>query len=272
MNRLPRYLVLTAIFLLLQGPLWGQLEFGLDESRHLEYLRSIKQLSEFIDRFNQDSYEVPDLDPGRSRVLDRKQSIILLFNRNDPRFDLSSPEYSDAYVELVLKFAEDIVENGVYLNKHSDQIQAVVTASVLYKGVPDTVRIILTQEVDTPNLVRWVIADVEADFLEIPERDTTLVRFLSPVSHELGFMDLKKAFGEPEHLIDYVREDYVYDRLGTFLYAVRGGDLIIKQLNCHVIRFNIQLGYVMILTEMEQIEGNISVSVLELDTTLKDSR
>lgn len=193
MNRLHQHLFLTAIFLLLQGPVWGQPVFGLDESKHLEYLQSIKQLGEFIDRFNQDSYEVPDLDPNRSLVLDRKQSILLLFNRNDPRFDLERPEYSEAYVALVLKFADDIVENGVYLDKHSDQIRAVVTASVLYKRKPDTMQIILTQEMDTPNLVRWVISDVEADFLEIQERDTVQMRFLSPVSHELGFMDLKKA-------------------------------------------------------------------------------
>jgi hypothetical protein len=207
----------------------GQLNLGLDSARHLEYLRSIKQFSEFMDRFNQDSYDVPGLDPDRSLVLDRRQSILLLFDRNDPRFDRTSPEYSQEYLDQVVKFADDVAENNIYLDKHSDRIKAVVTTSVTYHGSPDTIRIILTQEVDTPNLVRWVISGVEADFLEIPRRDTTQVRFLSPVSHELGFMDLAKAFREAGHAGDYTIKDFEYDPLSVFLYGIYLEDFVFKQ-------------------------------------------
>lgn len=254
--------MLAALILFLPVCTWAQLDLGLDSARHIEYLRSIKQFSEFVDRFNQDSYTVPDLDPDRSLVLGRKQSILLLFNRDDPRFDLSSADYSDAYVQRVLEFADNVVDNGIYLNKHSDQIKAVVSTTVLYKGEPDTIQIILTQEIDDPNLVRWVISDVESAFLKIPERDTMQMRFLSPVSHELGFMDLKKVFGEPEHVIDYVRKDYAYDQLSAFLRAVEEGELVVNEVIEISYDIRLQDGYVM---QVDFSENLGMVPYLEID-------
>jgi hypothetical protein len=227
-------LLFTCILNLL--PVQGQLDLGLDSARYMAFIRSVKQFNEFVNRFNQDFYEVPDLDTTSSIVLDRKQSILNLFNRNDPRFDPHSPEYSEAYIEQVLRFVDDIVGNEIYLNKHSDQIKAIVTASVLYHGDPNSLNIILTQEVDAPNMVRWVISDVDADFLGIPERDTTQLQFLSPVSNELGFMDLARAFREPEQMIDYICEDFKYDRLSVFLHHVNTGSLQLKNITGMIYR------------------------------------
>ena len=203
---------------------------GVDSIRHVAYLQSVKQFGEFIDRFNQDSYEVPDLNPEKTLILDRKQSILMLFYRHDPRFNKDALQYSEEYMEKVLQFVEEVVEGKAYLDKHSDQIRAVATTQVIVNGKLDTVNIILNQKVEEPNLVRWVILDMEGGFLEIPERDTTQLHFLSPVSHELGFMDLKKALKEPAVTVNYIREDFQYDRLSAFLYGLYQGSIEVNEI------------------------------------------
>jgi hypothetical protein len=254
MRTLPLHTRMLAALCLLSTTVEGQLDLGLDSARHVEYLRSIKQFSEFVDRFNQDFYEVPDMDPDRSLVLDRKQSIILLFNRNDPRFNLYSPQFSSEYIEMVLHFSEDIVEQQEYLSKHSDRIKAFATVRVVNKGKPDSVRIMLVQEVKDTNLVKWVISGVEADFLHIPERDTTQVRFLSPVSHELGFMDLKKAFNEPGQVVNYTQKNFTYDPLSVFLKGISEREIVFDQITKVEYEIVFESGYRITLAEVQSNE------------------
>lgn len=203
---------------------------SVDSTSQLIYLQSVKQFSEFVIRFNQDSYEIPELDQAYTRVLDRKQSIFMLFYRFDSRFDPNSPDYSESYGEKVVRFVEEIVNNGIYIEKHSDQIRAIATTQVMIQNRVDTLRIFLSQEVDEPNLVRWVIAGVDGGLIEIPDRDSTQLRFLSPVSHELGFMDLKNALKEPHAVLDYTRKDFEYDNLSVFLHGLFDGSIEFKEI------------------------------------------
>ncbi len=260
-------IILIAGFLLKGVCLWGQFDQGLDPDRHIAFLQSIKQLNEFVERFNQNEYEVPGSEPGQTLILDRKQSILLLFDRNDPRFNRTDSSYSDEYISLVLGFAEEISTKKIYLERYTNQIVAVVSARVQYFGIADTMQILLVRETSGPGLVRWVISGVEADFLQVQERDTSQVRFLSPVSHELGFMDLKKALNEPENILDYTRKDFDFNPLHAFLLAVSREDLQVDEIFDITYRIHVEPDYLIYLEQKVRDFGIPGWYVLNLEKT-----
>lgn len=194
----------------------------IDSLLQVEYLRSVKQFSEFTTRFNQDFYEVPG-PSGQGWRVDRHLAILMLFYDDDPRFDKNSAEYSPHYIDRVMRFIHDVTENGLVIDKHSDQVRAIARMQISYNGSRDTVKVFLVQEIEDPQLVRWVISGIEGASLQIPDRDTSQRRFLSPVSHELGFMDLTNAMNEPEKMINYTNRNFEYDMLSVFLHSLATG-------------------------------------------------
>jgi hypothetical protein len=77
---------------------------------------------------------------------------------------------------------------------------------------------------------KWVIRGVHADlFNRYFKRDTIRVgQFLHPLSHELEFMNLRKAFLNRDSVNQYVAKDHVPDQLTLFLYEIQKGNLQFK--------------------------------------------
>jgi hypothetical protein len=80
---------------------------------------------------------------------------------------------------------------------------------------------------------RWVIGKVYADvFKSYFERDTVKVgKFLHPLSHELDFMNLRKAFSNPDSVGQFAVKKFMPDHLSVFLYEVKKGGLKFKTVN-----------------------------------------
>jgi len=61
------------------------------------------------------------------------------------------------------------------------------------------------------------------------DRDTVKVgKFLHPLSHELDFMNLRKAFAKQDSISQYTSKKFVPDHLSVFLYEVKKGNLKFK--------------------------------------------
>ena len=61
------------------------------------------------------------------------------------------------------------------------------------------------------------------------KRDTTQVgKFLHPLSHELDFMNLRKAFNNKDSVSQFTVKRFVPDHLSVFLYEVKKGNLKFK--------------------------------------------
>ena len=90
------------------------------------------------------------------------------------------------------------------------------------KDVPVT----LFMELEKHQLgTRWVINRVYADmFKPYFERDTVKVgKFLHPLSHEFDFMNLRKAFSNPDSVSQFTIKKFAPDHLSVFLYEVKKG-------------------------------------------------
>jgi hypothetical protein len=219
---------LFALFILFLSSLslHAQLVDDMDDESRL-YAES-KQVNQFFRRFNGEEDEkgeryYPKDRQYRTEKLRKKYLGIL--------FDASNSGISQ---DLKMQFAKDVLnkEKPIILNFHGGNWFSEVhtTFTMSGKEVPVT----LFMELEKHRLgTRWVISKVYAElFRPYFERDTTkLGKFLHPLSHELDFMNLRKAFNNPDSASQFAIKKFVPDHLSVFLYEIKKGNLKFKTVN-----------------------------------------
>ncbi len=190
-----------------------------DESRL--YAES-KQVNQFFRRFNGEENEkgkryYPADKLYRSVKL-RKKYLGILFDENNVGMS--------AVVKT--QFVKDVLEKSesALLDFHGPGWFAEVHATFVINGKPQSV--ILFMELEKDHLgSKWVIYKVHADGFE-PYflRDTLKVgRFLHPMSHELDFMNLRKALASGDSVSQFTVKRFVPDHLSVFLYEIKKGNI-----------------------------------------------
>lgn len=220
--RLIRLIVLILISAPLchaQGQLVDEME---DESR---LYAQTKQVNQFFRRFNGEEDEKGERYYPKDRLYRsvklRKKYIGILF-------DASNNGISN---ELKTQFARDVLdkEEPSLLNFHGGAWFAEVHTTFAMNGKDEPITLFMELEKDHLG-TKWVISKVHADMLEpYFTRDTTKVgRFLHPLSHELDFMNLRKAFLNPDSVSQFATKRFRPDHLTVFLYEIRKGNLKFK--------------------------------------------
>ncbi|KYG71270.1 hypothetical protein EV198_3524 [Roseivirga ehrenbergii] len=235
-----------------------------------QLLASTKQLNQFFKRFNGEedvkgrTFEPDDRQYRNERL--RKKYLSILFDEEDT--DISSQAKND-FIERVTQG-----DNPEFLNLHSTDWFAVVNTTFLYKG--KEMPLLLYMKIQQEALgYEWVIADVAFDPYKTmfdKQRGETKV-FLHPMSHELDFMNLRKALvkgGVPE---SYTLADYKPDFLTIFLYEVKMGILqfqTVNRMNYHF--FGID-GWYFSLTNFNRANDNsgwLISDLLQVNTSQKE--
>lgn len=196
-----------------------------DESRL--YAES-KQVNQFFRRFNGEEDEkgnryYPRDKQYRSEKL-RKQYLRILF-------DESNANISNALKTDFVKTITDKPEASI-LSFHGGNWFSELHTTFTMNGKDQSV--VLFMELEKHRLgTRWVIQKVHADMFEpYFSKDTTKVgRFLHPMSHELDFMNLRKAFTNKDSINQFTVKRFVPDHLSLFLYEMKKGSLKFKNVN-----------------------------------------
>lgn len=196
----------------------GEME---DESR---LYASSKQVNQFFRRFNGEEDEKGErYYPGdkqyRSDKL-RRQYLRMLFDESN----------SDISPAIKTEFVKDIVDKGEksILNFHGGNWFAELHTTFTMNGRNQPVPVILFMELEKHRLgTRWVIQKVHADLFDpYFKKDTVRMgKFLHPMSHELDFMNLRKAFDNKDSINQFTIKRFVPDHLSLFLYEVKKGNL-----------------------------------------------
>jgi len=181
-----------------------------------------KQVNQFFRRFNgeedEDGNRYYQGDRNyRSNSL-RKSFLKVLFDHDNLNLDR----------QLGKEFINQVNDRSEpeYLNFHGDDWFAQVNATFSYEGKEK--QAILFLNLEKENLgYKWVISKVFFEpFLNYFIKDTTYSRkFLHPMSHELDFMNLKKAFADQDSVEQYVAREFKPDYLTLFLYEIRRGKM-----------------------------------------------
>lgn len=199
-----------------------------DDEVEQQLLASTKQLNQFFSRFNGEEdtkgreFEPDDRQYRNSRL--RKRFLSILFDEENAGFSES------LFTEFVDRVTSD--SNPVFLDLHSKEWFATVNTTFNYKGrsMPLTLYMVIQEE----GLgYEWVISGLSFEpykTLFDKQRGQTK-EFLHPMSHELDFMNLRKAMvkgGSPE---SYTLADFEPDFLTLFVYEVKMGSLVFETVN-----------------------------------------
>jgi ribosomal protein L31 len=210
-------LILMPFFVFSQGSIGS---FTGDES--VLYAQT-KQVNQFFRRFNGEEdvngkrfYEG---DAGYRDLKMRKKYLGILFD-NSGTVD---QDVRDAFVlEVTSKSAP------FYLDFHGKDWFAEVNAVFTFRK--ERVNIIMYLRLEADKLgYKWVISNIYFPAYEkyFPHVTDTInaTYFLHPMSHELDFMNIHKAFDNPENVDYYLEKDYRPDMLTLFIEGIKEGYL-----------------------------------------------
>ncbi|MBU2649647.1 MAG: hypothetical protein KKA81_01820 [Bacteroidetes bacterium] len=187
-----------------------------------------KQVNQFFRRFNGEEdvkgeRYYPKDSEYRSYKL-RKKYLPILF---DMESGWVKPELREEFIEHVNGKKESL-----FLDFHGGEWFAELKTLFYYQGVEKELTLYLELQQEKVGS-KWVISHVFfPPFQDVLKKTDTSVfndsKFLHPLSHELGFMNIFRVFNDSDSLEYYLRRDYNPDYLSLFLYEIKKGNLRFK--------------------------------------------
>lgn len=248
-------------FLLLGANLWASTLFAQDLSGidELGFQQRVKQLDEFFSRFNYTH------DIGGKRVtmdtLMRKKYVLSLFDRNYLQ------KASADRRTMVMRFVESLIDSSKQIAFTDADWYAETLCQVKYKGKVQKMTVILKTEQDSSGNQRWAIASVKMPFLDLQAKDST--KFITPVSHELNFMQLSEITNkEKDNITAFAAKGTNMNPLSVFFYLVKNGELQISFVEKITYHFLQVPNYIFTVEHFERSGGNVGwlISSLQVAT------
>jgi hypothetical protein len=190
-----------------------------------------KQVGQFFRRFNgEEDFKGERYYPEDKMYRDqglRKTYLENLFNSENP------------YITDALKqsFINEMLDKDdpKFLDFHGGNWFAEVTTIFTFKGQDEYLTLFLQLENDTVGS-KWVITNVFFEpFAKVfADQDSLRLKgqkFLHPMSHEIDFMNLVRAFDSRESLENYLAWKYQPDYLTLFIYEFKQGNMQFKTIS-----------------------------------------
>lgn len=183
---------------------------------------STKQINQFFRRFNGEEDEhgkrYYSSDKKYRDASLRKKYMPILFDTQTSQID---PNRSKAFIKRITD-----KRNPVFLDFHKDHWFAEVSTLFRYKGRQISGTLYMRLQPQGQGY-EWIIDDVAfSQFSRWFDKDTTdSKQFIHPMSHELGFMTLRKALKDNKHTEQFTGRKYQPDFLTLFLYEMNQGNL-----------------------------------------------
>jgi hypothetical protein len=188
-----------------------------------------KQMGQFMRRFNyeedQFGYKLNPKDPKYRNNEMRRKSLPILFDQ----------EKYGTQTELQRYFIEDVTKSdSSYMTFLGGRWYSEVSTTFKYNGKDVNVMLFLAVEKEGLGS-KWVLTNVyfsEFNKLfpsgEMAEKEK---HFLHPMSHELDFMNIYKAFQDPNVIEYYASKEFQPDYLTLFFYEIKKGRLVFQHVD-----------------------------------------
>jgi hypothetical protein len=219
-----RLFLLLLFVLIVPAAVFSQSSIGSLTGDESSLYAQTKQVNQFFRRFNneEDRYGVryyPGDDHYRDNAF-RDTYLNMIFDQ------------SGTFIEPDVKkeFIEDVTRDGSpkFLEFHGGLWFAEVAATFNYYGTKETMLLFL--QLEDENLgSKWVITNVYFNrFLRLfykGEESEISNSFLHPMSHELDFMNIYKAFRDKNYVEYFASQTYKPDYLSLLFYEIKSGNM-----------------------------------------------
>ena len=226
--KIARNIILLALTFAFVWPVAGQTigDFKMDET---ELYAMTKQMGQFMRRFNyeedQFGYKLNPKDPNYRSNEMRRKSLPVLFDQ----------EKYGTQTDLQRYFIEDVTKgDSTYMTFLGGRWFSEVSTTFKYNG--KEVKVMLFLAVEKEGLgSKWVLTNVYfSEFNKLfptGEMADKEKHFLHPMSHELDFMNIYKAFQDPDVIEYYASQNYHPDYLTLFFYEIKSGKLVFQHVD-----------------------------------------
>ena len=226
--RIIRNIFILALTIAIVWPVAGQTigDFKMNET---ELYAMTKQMGQFMRRFNYEEDQFGEkLNPKDPRYRSnemRRKSLPILFDQQ---------KYG-TQTDLQRYFIEDVTkDDSTYMTFLGGRWYSEVSTTFRYNGKLVNISLILAVEKEGLGS-KWVLTNVyfsEFNKLfpngEMAEREK---HFLHPMSHELDFMNIYKAFQNPEVIEYYASKEFQPNYLTLFFYEIKQGKLVFQHVD-----------------------------------------
>lgn len=229
MNRIPIYLLILLLFIATAEG-FSQSYIGSSTGDESIFYAQTKQVNQFFLRFNgEETVAGKRLYPGDAGYRDskaRKSYIGMLFDKSSP---IITSDLKYVFTEEVLN-----KKNPYLLDFYKPGWFAEAACSFTYKK--EKVNVLLYLKIEKQKSgYKWVISKVYFDRFEkwfTHLNDTVNLKyFIHPMSHELDFMNLHKAFQEPDNLDYYFEKGYTPDMTALFVMEMKNGNMVFNSVS-----------------------------------------
>lgn len=178
----------------------------------------VKSIDEFMARFNgTESY------PG----LDAQSADFTLRNLAS-LFDHA--KMMPVQKQQARQFIQVVTDSKTQLSFADDAWYAVARCDVKYQGRSTRVTLVLHPEKMRGNRYRWVFCGADSVCGNLIDADKKAA--ISPVEHEIHFMELQSIFkNNNQNIFGYRASGYQIDQLSAFLALVQAGSIVFEQVS-----------------------------------------
>jgi len=203
------------------------------------YAYKVKQIDEFIDRFNN---EVKYFKEGNAvsytgTTEERKQLIKSLFNQSKRNWNLK--ELSE-FINFVTNEYQP-----VYISFYDPDWYAEVDCLITYDGKVSDLKLIMKIQINENGGAKWVISGAQADFLQLPEPERRTS--IKPSNHNLYFSSLRRVLSDTKNLKNYVVTGYDGDMLTILFTELLSEKIQLKKVKSIKFHFLQLYGWVMVV-------------------------
>ena len=195
---------------------------GFDEN---QIKMRVKQLDEFISRFNYESdIHGNQIEDKQDQVI-RKKYVYSLFNSE--LFDNMTDTLPELYDEFVSIVTDDF--QPAYINFTDSNWMAQAECKAIFNGEQIDITVFLQIEHIKGYEYKWVIIGVKDSIFSLNPKRQNPGLIISPTDNELRFMSLPDLSSvNQQDITNYSSKDYLVDKLTVFNTLVYTGQLNIK--------------------------------------------
>jgi hypothetical protein len=199
------------------------------------FVKEVKQLDQFFKRFNNEEdiftgqqKSMSQLTQEKKNILEfqteRKKSLITLLN-----FEDSTLIKNRSVVDFINYAGDD--SNHIEIGYYDQNWFAKVNCSVKYKDKTQNIFLTMIKQGTNAEGYKWVIVGVKAPFISLDPVRTDTLKFISPMNHEVGFIDLFKVFKDYPNITQYASRDFAADELSVFFSLVKAKEIQYVRVN-----------------------------------------
>lgn len=193
-----------------------------------EFALQVKQIDEFIQRFNFDTTgqnflkEYLDKNHYTNRsTFNRAIFIKTLFNQES---NLDTP-LAKEFISFV-----DSTKHPIQIDFYDNDWYALLDCDFKFNAKPQKIQLILKNQVKERKTSKWVIYSVKSDlFSQTETSDST--KIMNPMSHAVDFMSLDKSLADKKNSANYYKKNFNPDALSEFYFLIQNNILTFQKIN-----------------------------------------